>query len=222
MDHLKTLQRQLREGQIGRRRFMQGALALGVSATAASGLADKALAAPNKGGHLRVGKAHGQTTDSLDPVSWENGFMLQMGYAVQDELTEIDNTGQLVPRLAESWEASDDAVSWTFKIKQGAEFHDGKTVEAQDVIASINEHRGEDSKSPAKPIVDPILDIKGVGKGMIHTQVGRESIGESGESGRDDRRLHPQPLQSSDEGTCTRSHRYALGHTLHGCLIEAL
>nr|NIS43657.1 hypothetical protein [Desulfuromonadales bacterium] len=185
MDHLKTLQRQLRDGKIGRRRFMQGALALGFSATAASSLADKVLAAPNKGGHLRVGKAHGQTTDSLDPVSWENGFMLQMGYAVQDYLTEIDNTGQLVPRLAESWEASDDAVSWTFKIKQGAEFHDGKTVEADDVIASINEHRGEDtefhngktveaadviasinehrgedSKSPAKPIVDPIVEIK--------------------------------------------------------------
>jgi len=160
MDHLKTLQRRLRDGQIDRRRFMQGALALGVGVTAATRLATKAQAAPNKGGHLRVGKAHGATTDSLDPVTWENGFMLQMGYACQDFLTEIDNTGQLVPRLAESWEASDDAVSWTFKIKQGAEFHDGKTIEAADVIASINEHRGEDSKSPAKPIVDPIVDIK--------------------------------------------------------------
>jgi peptide/nickel transport system substrate-binding protein len=105
---------------------MQGALALGVGVAAATHMAAKAQAAPNKGGHLRVGKAHGQTTDSLDPVSWENGFMLQMGYACQDFLTEIDNTGQLVPRLAESWEASDDAVSWTFKIKQGAEFHDGR------------------------------------------------------------------------------------------------
>jgi peptide/nickel transport system substrate-binding protein len=117
-------------------------------------------AAPKKGGHYRVGKGHGQTTDSLDPNTWENGFMLQFGYAVQDYLTEIDDQSGVIPRLAESWEASADATSWTFKLKKGAEFHNGKTVEAQDVIDSINIHRGEDSKSPAKPIVDPIEDIK--------------------------------------------------------------
>ena len=98
MKNTKELVRLLSDGKVSRREFMERAAALGVTATVASSLATKAAqAAPKKGGTLRVGKAHGQTTDSLDPVSWENGFMLQMGYAVQDYLTEIDNTGQLDP-----------------------------------------------------------------------------------------------------------------------------
>ena len=47
------------------------------------------------------------------------------------------------------------------------EFHNGKTVEAEDVIASFNHHRGEESKSAAKPIVDPIVDIKADGKNAV-------------------------------------------------------
>jgi peptide/nickel transport system substrate-binding protein len=161
MDKLTRLASALGRGEIDRRSFMQGALALGLTSSAATVLMSKSVrAAPKKGGHYRVGKGHGQTTDSLDPNTWENGFMLQFGYAVQDYLTEIDDQSGVIPRLAESWEASADATSWTFKLKKGAEFHNGKTVEAQDVIDSINIHRGEDSKSPAKPIVDPIEDIK--------------------------------------------------------------
>ena len=161
MTSLEKLKAGLSSGKIDRRSFMQGALALGLSTTAASGLMSKvAKAAPNQGGHYRVGKGHGQTTDSLDPNTWENGFMLQFGYAVQDFLTEINNESGVIPRLAESWEPSADATSWTFKLVPGATFHDGKEVEASDVIASINYHRGDDSKSPAKPIVDPIEEIK--------------------------------------------------------------
>jgi ABC-type transport system substrate-binding protein len=69
--------------------------------------------------------------------------------------------------VAESWDASDDAVQWTFKIRQGVEFHNGKTLDAADVAASINHHRGEESKSAAKPIVDPITDIKVDGKDTV-------------------------------------------------------
>jgi peptide/nickel transport system substrate-binding protein len=47
------------------------------------------------------------------------------------------------------------------------EFHNGKTLEAEDVIYSINHHRGKDSKSAAKGIVDPIQDIMADGKHMV-------------------------------------------------------
>ncbi|MCH7794611.1 MAG: ABC transporter substrate-binding protein, partial [Proteobacteria bacterium] len=46
-------------------------------------------------------------------------------------------------------------------------FHNGKTLDAEDVVASINHHRGEDTKSAAKPLVKPITDIKAEGKDTV-------------------------------------------------------
>ncbi|HEX9771756.1 MAG TPA: ABC transporter substrate-binding protein [Kiloniellales bacterium] len=162
MTYLKYLETQLQDGKISRREFLGRATAIGLTFPAAVALAGKAVSAatPKRGGHLRVGMGHGSTTDSLDPGSYENDYMIFLGYCFRGHLTEISETDQLSPDLAESWEASDDAVQWTFKIRQGVEFHNGKTLDANDVVASINHHRGADSKSAAKPIVDPIADIK--------------------------------------------------------------
>ena len=75
--------------------------------------------------------------------------------------------GSLVGQLAESWEASADVATWTFKLRKGVTYHNGREVSAEDVIASINHHLGEDSKSAAKPIVSPITDMKADGKHTV-------------------------------------------------------
>ena len=148
----------LRDGQMRRRELLATAGALGMVAS----LPRTAKAEPKKGGRLRVGMGHGSTTDTLDPATFENGFMLQTTYTMHNYLTEVDNKGQLAPELAESWQASDDAAEWVFTLKAGLEFHNGKSVTSEDVIASFNHHRGEESKSAAKPIVEPIQDIVAV------------------------------------------------------------
>ena len=162
MDELKHYLRLLTRGRIGRREFMGRAVALGATTALASSLAGRGLraATPKKGGHFRLGLGHGSTTDSLDPATYENGFMANLDYSIANSLTEVMPDGQLGPELAESWEASADAATWTFKLRSGVEFHNGKTMTADDVIASINHHRGADTKSAAKPIVDPIEEIK--------------------------------------------------------------
>ena len=75
---IARLLEQGRKNRISRREFMQTAVAVGATLTAASSLWSTEVAAqtPKKGGKLRIGKAHGQTSDSLDPGTWENGFML--------------------------------------------------------------------------------------------------------------------------------------------------
>ena len=70
----------------------------------------------------------------------------------------MSSDGALVAAVAESWEASSDAKTWTFKLRSGVVAHNGKTIAAEDVIASINHHRGESSSS-AKPFVAPIAKI---------------------------------------------------------------
>ncbi|HAE01923.1 MAG TPA: peptide ABC transporter substrate-binding protein, partial [Rhodospirillaceae bacterium] len=62
-------------------------------------------------------------------------------------------------------------AQWTFKIRKGVEFHNGKTLDATDVVDSINHHRGE-SDSAAKGIVSAITDIKADGDTVIFTLSG--------------------------------------------------
>ena len=169
MRDLKDLESRLAKGEIDRRTFIGGALALGMTVTAAASLASKAEAAtPKKGGHFRAGMGHGSTTDSLDPATFENNFISSgVGYTIHNHIAEVGTGGDLEPELAESWEASDDAVTWFFKVRKGVEFHNGKTLDADDIVASVNHHRGEDSKSAAKPLLESLKNIKADGKDTV-------------------------------------------------------
>jgi peptide/nickel transport system substrate-binding protein len=124
-------------------------------------------ATPKKGGRLRVGIGHGSTTDTLDPATFTDSYMQFVGYGLRNHLTEVSNTDELIPELAESWDASDDAVQWTFKLRKGVEFHNGKTLDAGDVVATINHHLGEQSKSAAKAILQSIEEVKADGKDTV-------------------------------------------------------
>ncbi len=156
-------------GGVNRRGVLKGASALGGAALLGPMGAKMARAQPMRGGILRMGIAAGSTTDSLDPGTWENDFTNLLAYTRNNYLTEVAADGTLVPELAESWEASADASVWTFSIRRGVQYHSGGTVTAEDVVASINHHRGEDSTSAAKPIVDPIVDMRADGMNVIVT-----------------------------------------------------
>jgi peptide/nickel transport system substrate-binding protein len=116
---------------------------------------------------LRVAKGHGQTGDTLDPATWTNGFEVALTFGMNGYLTKVDVDGSAEPDVAESWEATPDAKTWRFKIRQGMSFHSGKPVTLDDVIASINYHRGEDSTSAAKPLVAPIVEITKEGEDTV-------------------------------------------------------
>ena len=125
--------------QVSRRDFIRGSAALGIAGTTAGTLlTGNAFAAGGKrGGRPRAGIAHGSTTDSLDPATYENGFMSNVNYSIQNHLGEVDSTGAMVPELAESWEATNGAQTWVVNLRQGVEFSNGKTMDADDVIASF-------------------------------------------------------------------------------------
>ena len=154
------LDKMLRDPKATRREVMVGATALGLSATVASSLWSKAQAAtPKKGGHLRSALVGGSTTDTHDQQDWVDTFMIVVGRATRDSLVEVGQDGSASPALAESWESSADATSWRFKLRPGVEFSNGKSLTAEDVIASINVHRGENSKSGAKGVFEAIEDV---------------------------------------------------------------
>ncbi|MGB0969308.1 MAG: ABC transporter substrate-binding protein, partial [Halocynthiibacter sp.] len=125
-------------------------------------------ATPKSGGKFIMGMAHGSTTDSISPLTYENGFQTVMGFLWGNCLTEVAANGDLVGDIAESFE-SEDAQTWRFKIRAGVEFHNGKSVTPEDVVASINLHRGEDSTSAAKGVVAPIQDMAIDGDTVVFT-----------------------------------------------------
>ena len=157
----------LRGGKISRRQFTAGAAAAGLAGgTALLGRAAKADL-PKKGGRFRMAVTEGSSGDSLDPATTANMPMIALGWQIRNNLIEEVAGGGVVGELAESWEPSADASTWVFKLRQGVEFHNGKSFDATDVVESFNHHRGENSKSRAKSLLDAVTDIRADGKGTV-------------------------------------------------------
>jgi peptide/nickel transport system substrate-binding protein len=166
---IHQLSEKLSQGKITRREFMVKMSALGVAATLPVAFTQNVAnaASPKKGGVLKLAMGHGSTTETYDPATLASGFQTVMSRAMNNTLTEIDPNNKLIPCLAESWESTPDAAKWIFQIRKGVEFQDGRSLVAEDVIATINYHRGEKTKSSMKPIVKPINSIKADGKYIV-------------------------------------------------------
>lgn len=172
MNKLEDLKQMCLAGKMSRRKFIGRAAALGITAAVSQSFLVNPLSAatsePRRGGRLRLGTSGGSTTDSIDPAASFDLMSQQLTYGqLGNSLVEINHENVPSPELAESWESSPDAKVWTFKLRKGVEFHNGKTMDADDVIHSLNHHRGEDTKSAAKVIINSIEEIKKVDKYTI-------------------------------------------------------
>jgi len=169
MTQIDRLTRLYSAGKLDRREFMQGAVAAGLTIAGATSIgASAAAAAPKRGGTVRVGLVGASTTASHDPATYTDIFTeLGMTGGVHNNLAEIDANGNAVPELAESFESSLDAKTWTIRIRKGVEFHNAKSLTAEDAVASLNHHLGEESKSPAKPLFSDVESIEAVDDGTM-------------------------------------------------------
>lgn len=71
---------------------------------------------------------------NLDPInqpSTENSIVIGLTY---NRLMDLSSTFEVSPELAESWSSNVDGSEWTFKLRQGVKFHDGKDFTAKDVV----------------------------------------------------------------------------------------
>ncbi len=67
------------------------------------------------------------------------------------------------------WGSSDDAKVWTFKIRKGVQFHDGKEMTPDDVVATMERHSDANSKSGALGIMGGIENVKKDGDTVVFT-----------------------------------------------------
>ncbi len=78
----------------------------------------------------------GGEPDQLDPHKSSAYFTFQVLENVYDTLVEPDENLEMQPALAESWELSEDQLTWTFHLREGVTFHDGSPMTADDVVYS--------------------------------------------------------------------------------------
>ncbi len=175
MKELEMLQRSLSDGRLTRRDFLRRAAALGVMGAVPSFILQEEARAsePKRGGRFRLGATGGATSDVLAPGKLLDIMGINISFGqLRNCLTEISSSGELIGELAESWEASADAKVWTFQLRRDVEFHNGKTMNAQDVIFSLNEHRGDKSDSAAKGVMSSVTDIKADGNEIVIITLG--------------------------------------------------
>ena len=136
---------ELTSGRIDRREFLRHGSVLGLGlpllSTLAGGLGYAGLGAPAAraaaaGGTIRC--ATSLPAGAIDPVTVDDNGGLMMLIQTGEFLSVSGPDLRLKPVLAESWSPNKDGTVWTFKIRKGVKFHNGKEMTADDVVASID------------------------------------------------------------------------------------
>ncbi len=120
------------------------------------------LAAPATAETLRLAHSFGYAgAESLDPISPVRFY--EMNQLLYSRLVRQSiETGRPEPDLAESWEASADAKTWTFTLREGVTFHDGSALTADDVVFSLLRTQSEEIDSPTKAVMGIIASAEAV------------------------------------------------------------
>lgn len=150
---------------VNRRTLLQGAGLL--AAAGMFGVAPARAREPHRGGHLILGIDNASSNDRIDPAFYFESYAYYVGRQIFDTLTDLNEDGSLRPALAESWEPRDGGRTWVFKLRRGVQFHNGKELTPQDVIYSIDHHRGEDSQSAGKGYLLSVADIAKTGEDEV-------------------------------------------------------
>jgi peptide/nickel transport system substrate-binding protein len=88
-----------------------------------------------------------------------------------NRITRIGRDGEVAPDLAEEWDVSADAMRWTFRIRQGVSFHDGRPCTARDAAYTVRRLLDPDLASPQHGVLAPLMEPDGVSAPDDHTLV---------------------------------------------------
>jgi peptide/nickel transport system substrate-binding protein len=78
--------------------------------------------------------------DNLDPQVTVMAISFWVFSLMVDTLVAVDHNLEIVPHLAESWEMSEDGLTWTFHLRRGVRFHDGTPFNAEAAAFSFNRY----------------------------------------------------------------------------------
>jgi len=129
---------------------------------AATSLSRGANAQAGGGGVLRI--VVGTNLRNLDVAKTTLGEEYIYDLLVFNGLTRLKEDLTLEPELAESWTYSDDLKTWTFKLREGVKFHNGREMVGDDVVATFRRILDPATGSAARSGYDMIEGMEAQGK----------------------------------------------------------
>ena len=112
---------------------------------------------PTYGGSITVGIT--QELDGLDPHKALSAGTKEVLFNIFEGLVKLDQDGNLVPAVAESYHISEDGMVYTFTLREGVNFHDGRPVTAEDIVYSIKRSAGMLEPKDPTVIVESAFSI---------------------------------------------------------------
>lgn len=98
---------------------------------------------------------------NLDPTSAAAAAIREVTHLnIYEGLTRFAADGTILPGLAKSWEVTEDGKVWTFALNEGVTFHDGTTMDAEDVKFSLDRARDEKSTNAQKHLFKGIESVE--------------------------------------------------------------
>jgi peptide/nickel transport system substrate-binding protein len=105
---------------------------------------------------------------TLNPILWNDEASRTVGELLFLGLLDLDPyTGEIVGEVAESWEASEDGLTYTFTLREGVEWSDGSRLTAQDFKFTYDAILSEDLESPLKSELASIESVEVSGDGSL-------------------------------------------------------
>jgi peptide/nickel transport system substrate-binding protein len=168
----EILSRSLTSGGMTRRQAIKWLTGMGISIVSAGTIVtqlEQAFAAetPKRGGRMRVATTSVSVKDTMDPAKFNTASDYIRGYTFYNGLTRFNAKTEAEPELAQSFEPNADATQWVFKLRKGVTFHDGKTLDADDVVYSLMRHKDPNVGSAAKTMASQMSDVKAEGKDTV-------------------------------------------------------
>jgi oligopeptide transport system substrate-binding protein len=110
---------------------------------------------------------------SLDPARIVDTYGVAVANQIFDSLVAFDSHLNVVPALAQSWSASRDGLVWTFHLRKGVQFHNGREMSAEDVVYSLSRLLDPAVGSRNSPLLD---NVKGAAEFRVGTSRVLEGI----------------------------------------------
>ncbi len=112
----------------------------------------------------------------LDPTEGAAAAIDEVVYAnLFEGLTRIGENGAVLPALAENWVVSDDGLTYTFELREGATFHDGSALDAGDVVFSLDRARAETSTNAQKTLFEAISAVEAMDETTVKVTLSKPS-----------------------------------------------